>query len=161
MASEELSFLIKKYAKKYDLEPELIAAIIMQESSGNPWASRKEPLFYARYVARHGRSTLPGFVPPSHIVDLITEKNHRATSWGCMQCMGETAREAGFSENELVRLLDPDVGIEWGCRILLKCIKRANGDIDQALLYWNGGGNAQYPKEVFAHIANGNINKIL
>ena len=40
---------ISKRAEKYGLEPSLVAAIILVESSGNPYAIRVEPGFWKRY----------------------------------------------------------------------------------------------------------------
>jgi len=152
---------IIKTAKAFDLDIKLVAAIIMQESSGNPWATRFEPNFYAKYIANKSRATLPGFVPSSDVITITTEKYWRATSFGAMQIMGETAREAGYYENELVKLLDPEIGINWGCKYFAKCMKLAKGSEERALLFYNGGGNLEYPKLVKNHITNGNIYKVL
>lgn len=37
------------------------------------------------------------------------------TSWGLMQIMGGTARDLGFA-GPLTDLMDPELGIFWGCR---------------------------------------------
>jgi soluble lytic murein transglycosylase-like protein len=159
--NEILTPYILESASKNEIRVALVAAVILQESNGNPWASRYEPIFYDRYLRHLGRSTMPGFIPPSDMVDILTEKHHRATSWGSMQCMGETAREAGYMETELVKLLVPAIGIKWGCKILANCLKKAGGDERKALLFWNGGGNSLYPDKVFDRIDNNSIDLLL
>ena len=127
------------HAQKYGLEPEIVAAVCEQESSWNPWAARYEPLFYVKYVAP---MNLPG-----------TESQMRATSFGLMQIMGETAREFGFGGGYLTELCDPDTGVNFGCKKLQKCF-----DIhkvpDCSLLAYNGGGNKDYAAEVLARVSH-------
>src|ERR1700689_4874121 len=70
------------------LEPELVCAIVEQESAWDRWALRYEPAFYARYVEPQ--------VVRGAIAD-ESEARARAFSWGLMQVMGQTAREHGFA----------------------------------------------------------------
>lgn len=146
-------------AKRHQLEPSLIAAVIYQESGGNPLAVRYEPAFFYRYVEPLGKGELPGHVPTS--CSLATEKNLRATSWGLMQIMGETARERGYTGEFLTGLLDPAVNISIGVEYLSHLIRDARGVIPAALARWNGGGNATYAAEVVAHISSGRYRVIL
>lgn len=124
--------LAKKYAIKYSINLSLICALIEHESSWNVFAVRYEPLFYQRYV-----------VPLKGIT--ATEAQMRATSWGLMQLMGQTAREFGFIGKYLAELCDPEIGIDFGCKKLRHCLDRNVSDESRALLEYNGGKDASYP----------------
>lgn len=88
-------------AKKFDLPPELVAAIIMTESDGIPTATRFEPGFLKRYILQ-----IPG---------LSTEvRRARSTSWGLMQVMGEVARGYGY-KGLYKDLCRPELGLYYGC----------------------------------------------
>lgn len=128
--------LAAKYAAKYGLATELVCAVVEQESSWNQWAYRYEPGFYDRYIIPLGLSEPAG--------------RFRATSWGLMQLMGQTAREFGFLGEFFSELCSPDVGLDYGCKKLKKCMDQAGGDETKALLKWNGGSNLDYPKQVIA-----------
>ena len=130
---------VTPYALKYGLEPEIVAAVCEQESGWDTWATRFEPAFFAKYI-----------VP---MTIQIGEGEMRATSFGLMQIMGETAREFGFAGKFLTELCDPDVGVNFGCRKLQKCFD-IHGDPDTALLAYNGGSNPAYPAEVLARISH-------
>ncbi|MFZ5427054.1 MAG: transglycosylase SLT domain-containing protein [Thermodesulfobacteriota bacterium] len=105
--------LIESAAKANGLPANIVSAIVQTESSGNTWATRYEPGFYERYVRTNDVRV---FGP----VSIVTEKNARATSWGLMQIMGETARCLGFNAPFLAALCDPMVGLEWGCKYLMR-----------------------------------------
>lgn len=121
------------------LDPALICAIIEQESSFDQWAIRYEPAFYTKYVE-----------PISGLTS--TEAHGRAFSWGLLQCMGQSARECGF-KGPLPQLCEPETGIRVGCELFTRKMTASRGQIHQALLYWNGGGNEAYPGQVMARIA--------
>ena len=152
-----LTPIIIKAALDYKIDAEVLGALILQESGGNPWATRYEPAFYLKYISKLTRSTLPGFVPNPNQVSLMTEKKHRATSWGCCQVMGETAREHGYSEIYITRLLDPVVGITWGAKVLSSFITKENGSVTRGLLRYNGGGDSTYGVKVLSRIQNKEI----
>lgn len=100
------------------------------------------------YVAGKSRAELIGHVP-ARLPTLTSEKNARATSWGLMQVMGQTAREHDFEDDYLTELcIHPRKGIEWGCRYFAWCLERKNGNTGEALLKYNGGGNPNYDEEV-------------
>lgn len=127
--------LVNKFAVKYGLDVSLVCALIHHESAWNTYAMRCEPLFFTRYIQP---------MLDKHTVRTMTEANSRATSWGLMQVMGEVAREMGFSGQFLAELCDPQIGIDFGCRKLQKCIN-STSDVRAALLSYNGGGDQQYP----------------
>lgn len=157
---------IKKYvhffAGQYTLDPALVASVIWQESKGDPWAHRYENKFFLRYLASvASRKDLRGYVPPSGgQISLSTEVRDRSYSWGVMQVMGETAREFNYQEESLAKLLRIPENIEIGCKILDAKIKKANGNIEEGLLFWNGQANPDYGKEVLSHLASREYEKI-
>jgi soluble lytic murein transglycosylase-like protein len=140
----ELIDLARHIAAEHSLDPQLVCAVVEQESAWNPWAVRYESGFLSRYVA------------PLYTAGKLsaTEAYTRAMSWGLMQVMGQVAREFGFKGTSLSELCDPPAGIEFGCRILSARLARAKGDVPAALLAWNGGADANYPAEVLARKRN-------
>jgi soluble lytic murein transglycosylase-like protein len=138
MIKTELEQLARTIAAKHDLPPEIVCGMIEREATENQWAVRYEPGFLARYVmAQYNAGKLD-----------VTETYTRAMSFGVMQVMGQTARELGFDGLYLTELCNPPVGIEFGCRKLADCLKRCGGNVDAALLAYNGGSNKDYPGEV-------------
>lgn len=109
--STALMEIIKEAAEYRSLPPALVTAIVSVESDFNPAAIRYEPAFYARYI-------LGGMFKPIYPCSKETEAHARATSWGLMQVMGQTARERGFSGTFLSELCDPASGLYWGCKHL-------------------------------------------
>ncbi len=138
---EALELLARSVASRHQLYPELVLAIIEQESGFNPWAIRYEHGFFQRYI-------LPQWVNSK--LPSITEAQARAFSWGVMQVMGQVAREHGFEGAFLAELCDPAIGLEVGCRVLAAKLAAADGNVTKALLLWNGGSNAAYPEQVLA-----------
>ncbi len=84
----ELVALARDAARRHLLWPELVCAVIDQESNWIPWALRYEPAFYDRYVQ-------PQFARGA--IGCEGEARSRAFSWGLMQVMGQVAREQGFA----------------------------------------------------------------
>jgi hypothetical protein len=133
-----------KYGAQYGIDATLICALCEWESGGwMPWAIRYEPLFYSHYIQP---------LLNNGTIHNITEAMARATSWGLMQVMGQTAREFGFT-GHLASLCDPDIGIEWGCKKLRKCLDLRGNDVKAALLAYNGGGDVNYPFDVMPLMA--------
>lgn len=123
LVSKEIRDAIER--THYDVDPDLIEAIVMTESSGNPNATRYEPAFYERYIKSLG---LPE-----------EEGRKRATSYGLMQIMYQSAWEDGYRDN-VERLLMIDVGLNWGVKHLLKKIKKyGQQDINRAISAYNAG----------------------
>ena len=134
----------RRIAAAAGIDPQLVCAVIEQESDWNPWAVRYEPGFLSRYVA-------PLYTAGKFSA---TEAYTRAMSWGLMQVMGQVAREFGFKESSLAELCDPATGVEFGCKILSRRLARAKGDTSLALQAWNGGAYANYAAEVLARMRN-------
>lgn len=141
----DLLTLARRVAETHTLWPELVCAIVEQESSWNPWALRYEPSFYEKYIAPQ--------IARGSMVD-STESRARAFSWGLMQVMGQVAREHGFTGVSLASLCDPAAGLEIGCRIFAAKLAAAEGNVSRALLLWNGGGNRDYPAAVLARASH-------
>lgn len=137
MLRTEIIDLVRKVCG--DLDPVLVCAIIEQESGFDPWAIRYEPAFYTKYV-----EPLKGLS--------VTEAHGRAFSWGLMQCMGQVAREVGY-KGQFAQLCSPETGITIGCTVFDGKMRAARGDVHQALLYWNGGSNKEYPGQVMARVS--------
>jgi soluble lytic murein transglycosylase-like protein len=139
---QALIVLAQQKAEKYGLDAALVCSVIEQESNWNPFAVRYEPAFYARYI-----------VPSIEVGHFgHTEATCRATSWGLMQVMGQTARDSGFGGPFLSELCDPEVGIEIGCKYLSVLYSKTGNNMRDALLRYNGGSNEDYPDQVIARM---------
>lgn len=149
--------LAAKIAKDYNLEPALVQAICQVESEWNAYAMRYEDMFEARYLAGEDFDV---FLPCSR----KTEHKARATSWGLMQIMGQTARELGFSRPFLSELCEPAKGIEYGCMYLSRLVKKhGSDDIEAIVSAYNAGRpvkrqdgkwvNEAYVRKVMSHYA--------
>ena len=161
MIDAALITMAKEIAGRHALDGALVCAVIEQESSGDTWAMRYEPAFYARYIAPMLAAGQISQAPPT---TAETEATARATSWGLMQVMGETAREAPVNYyGPLAALCDPATGIEVGCRRLAADLAKAAagnpvlapGDpliTQSALSLYNGGADPSYPSAVLARV---------
>jgi len=137
--------LARRVAKGVGLDPALVCAIVEQESSWDSFAVRYEQGFFDCYVQP---SAAGGAVRPS----TSTEARCRAFSWGLMQIMGQCAREMGFDGPYLSELLEPAIGLQFGCKLLARKLELAGGDVERALDLWNGGANPAYSSQVMARI---------
>jgi hypothetical protein len=154
--SPDIDSLIVATVGKYRLPPEIVRAMVVQESTDNTCAIRFEQGFYDRYL----KGKTPNFRPEG--CSWNTERVGRAVSWGLLQVMGETARCNGF-RGWFPELCQPAVGLEWGCLYLSRLRDRflAKGGWEVVVRAYNGGsGNAfntanTYPAEVLARIPGG------
>lgn len=144
---DSIRSLIAAIADKHGLDPLLVEAVAMVESGGDQWAYRYEPGYRWIYEFRDRR------------VSADTELSGQKTSWGLMQIMGAVARERGFREPFLTRLLLPAENVEYGCRHLAHLASR--GFLGRDLVAsWNAGtprlkpdgtyDNQQYVDKVLA-----------
>lgn len=129
--------MLGAYEKEFDLPAGVLGAVIAQESSGNPYATRYEPDFFAKYIEFRPRVKLGGTWPAAVTED--TERHGRATSWGLMQVMGQVARELGFEGNYFTELSEPSVGVRFGAMFLKRKLDVYGPDLSQALSAYNGG----------------------
>lgn len=128
----------------------IICGLIERESFWNTYAIRSES--ESGFVARYGAA----------YADLVRKSAQKAddhwfrfedifyASYGLMQVMYPVALELGAEFRFPTELCDPEMGIEWGCRILRKKLEIAKSDIVKALLFYNGGGNKNYASEILA-----------
>lgn len=145
---------IKYYAAINQLPYELVAAIILTESSGNPYAARfepcwewyQEPKLYAKELG----------------ITEDTERVFQATSWGLMQIIGTCARELGYSI-ELPRLAEVDKNLQYGCRKLGVLFHKYN--LSECISAYNAGhpvkSNQAYVDKVLTYIDSVERFKIL
>jgi soluble lytic murein transglycosylase-like protein len=147
----EMEELARAAAEKYLLPPELVCAVIEQESAWRPTATRYEPAFAARYGQRYRQ-----MFPECPYLD----DAHFYSSLGLMQVMGAVAWEHQFRDDPQL-MLDPTVNVEVGCRVLQSKLRACgwtpgNGlgedVVVRGLLRWNGGGRKAYAREVLARV---------
>jgi soluble lytic murein transglycosylase-like protein len=120
--------LIDDAAARHGLDPYLIGAIVLTESSGQTHAVRYEPSYRWLYK--------PEEVKPS-MSSLETEVTCQKISFGLMQVMGAVAREYGH-RGWLTELCRPEVGLEYGCKYFVRLLKRFR-TIDAAVSAYNQG----------------------
>lgn len=113
-------------ATKYALSPELLAAQVLVESSGQPDAFRFEPAFYKTYVKGNANAKAGRFGPLA------------ACSYGPLQILLETAVEIGFV-GEPEELFIPEIGMTWGAKYLASLLTWAGGEYNKAWSAYNGG----------------------
>lgn len=123
-------------AKQHGLDPDLVHAMCMVESSGDTRAYRYEPAYFLRYMAKDERW--------KHADPRVV-----SASYGLMQVMYQVALEFGFPPNDPPeQLYIPSIGIEFGCRVLaerMAWVTREAGNLSEgirlraALASYNGG----------------------
>jgi soluble lytic murein transglycosylase-like protein len=102
-------------AKKYELDPVLVAAIVCAESAAFPKSARYEDGYpYVWQVKEFAKI---------HRISADTEKILQQTSWGLMHIMGGTARWIGFT-GWLPDLCERQTGLEYGTRYLAMLSKK-------------------------------------
>lgn len=161
---------ITKVATAFKLDPYLVAAQVLVESGGNPFAWNPEPRYHYLWDVRKNapfRSLRPSESanedPPTDFPSLRGDPDQewwgQQASWGLMQVMGALARENGFDGPYLTQLTDPLVNLHVGCAHLTKLLEWAKGDYAQAFAAYNGGKggnltppfrNQSYADKVFA-----------
>ena len=125
--------LVYHTAAQFGLDPLLVAAIVQQESGGNPWMTRYESTtdhyvvnlgMYRDYASKLGISQQTEYEAEKH-------------SWGLMQVMGFVARELGY-DGLLTRILIPSIGINLGC-LKLQQLFQKYGDVEKVISSYNQG----------------------
>lgn len=137
---------IEAAAARHALDPDLVEAVVEQESSSRFYAYRFEPGFWTKYLATNPTwsSRKPAEV---------------SASYGLMQVMFTTAVDHGFT-GQPWELFDPAVGLDYGCRVLATNLVWAEsafsgnpGDksqiiITSALAAYNGGRKGNDPDNI-------------
>lgn len=117
---------IEALAAQFHLDPDLVEAIVLTESSGKTHAYRFEPGFWQRYM--RNKPEYDGANP-----------ERVSSSYGLMQVMYPVAREMGFAENAPEYLFVPTIGLFWGCKKFRSLLDWSKQNVDQALAAYNGG----------------------
>ena len=117
---------IQYAAEGAGLDPTVVTALVLVESSGYTHSYRYEPEFWTGYLADHPKW-----------------KDHNpmrvSASYGLMQILYVTAVERGYQGGDPEFLFVPRIGLRWGCKHLRWLLDRADGAIDVALAAYNGG----------------------
>lgn len=114
-------------ADRHGLDPQLVEAVCLTESSGKTSAYRPEPGFWDRYMK--DRPEWDG-ANPARV----------SASYGLMQCMFPTAIDFGMARTDPPEyLFVPLIGLEYGCRVLKDRLIWSRDDVDAALAAYNGG----------------------
>jgi soluble lytic murein transglycosylase-like protein len=122
----------------YPVEPELLMALVIQESGGDPLARRYEPKYQAKYVtgnSRWDKARAAGWTDAA-----------LATSWGLTQVLGATAwDELGwhYPPDAHGGITNPVSNLKLGAHYLQKQLARWGNELE-ALLAYNGGSGAVY-----------------
>jgi soluble lytic murein transglycosylase-like protein len=166
MTPQAIGEIVNRIAPQYGLRADIVLCIILQESDGDPFRNRIEES-YVELLKPKKREELSGWKPgPKDMPNLKTEKYNRSQSWGLMQVMGETARWcAGVTAPYLTVLLEPERGVDTGCKVLSYYLKK-HGTYDRALAAYNAGVptstlGQQYSAEVLARLARGEHKRFL
>jgi len=116
---------IRAAAAQFGLDPLLLEAQVLAESSGNADAFRFEQAFWNNYLKNKAEwaSSVPRRV---------------SSSYGLMQIMYPVAKEIGFT-GEPEELFVPTVNLQWGCKKFRQLLNWAGGDVVKALVAYNGG----------------------
>ncbi len=125
---------IEAISARFHLDPDLVEAIVMTESSGKTNAYRFEPAFWQRYMK--DKPQWDG-----------ANAERVSSSYGLMQVMYPVALEHGFNENAPEYLFVPTIGLFWGCTHLRALLDWSTQNVNQALAAYNGGkgGNSTTP----------------
>jgi len=120
---------VDEVCEKYDLKKDMLHAMILNESHGNTWAMRYEPKWHYFYK-------VPEMAQRNQITE-ITEQQLQSFSYGLLQVMGGVARELQYF-GPLPQLLNPSVGLEFGCKKLKELGKRYDR-LDDLVSAYNAG----------------------
>jgi len=139
--------LIEQVAAKHDLDPLLVEAVVVKESSGNADAFRFEPDFYNRYL-----KLSPGW---EWARKKYANPRRISSSYGLMQVMFPVAVEDGYPKTDPPELMFlPEVALEYGCRRLRRLrewSEEAGPTVDPhqrllaSLAAYNGGKGSNLP----------------
>lgn len=137
---------IEAAAARHALDPDLVEALVEQESDSKFYAYRFEPGFWTRYLAPNPTWSKRR---PAEV----------SASYGLTQVMYTTAVEKGF-DGQPWQLFDPATNLEYGCRVLAanlvwaeKAFSGNPGDksrivVASALAAYNGGKKGNDPDNV-------------
>lgn len=141
---------IERVAATHGVDPNVIEAMVWQESGGDEFAWNPEPRYrYFWDVKQQGpfrsvtASEMAAKFPPKDFPVFGGDRDQewwaQQASWGLLQIMGAVAREQGFRGVYLVELSQPTLNLDIGCRFFAALLKWAKGDTWKAVAAYNGG----------------------
>lgn len=148
---KNLRMLAEEAASRHGLDADLVEAVTLVESGGDPDAWNPEPRYPYLWNVRKGmpfrrltqEETLSKFPPkdfPCIGGDPDQEWWAQQASWGLMQVMGAVARELKFRKPYLVTLCsNPGLNLDLGCAHLAGHLRWSAGDWERAVRAYNGG----------------------
>lgn len=150
MTLSDLRLLVRNTALRHDLPEAVLLAQVEVESSFQPYAWNPEPRYKYFWNVKTGKpfrvvtpSETASKTPPPDFPTLAGDSDQewwaQQASWGLLQVMGAVAREQGFREPWLTKLLEPEIGLELGALVLKDNLKRSHGSLEVALAAYNGG----------------------
>lgn len=123
---DELLRMALMKADEYGIRREWVFALIKIESNWDYYAVRFEPnwkyFFKPEYFAHENRITVG------------TEKTLQGCSFGLMQVMGTVAREFDH-RGPILEMVQPDVGLKYGCLKFLSLIRKYGYTMDSVAAY--------------------------
>lgn len=133
---------INEAAWEFGVDRYLVAAIAWKETDYSPTATRYEPEFKKRYIDKISDSTLYKLCPGLAPENILLERTNRATSWGLMQIMGQTARELGLTQSDMSFWLQGYMGVYYGVKYLDR--KLGKHELPEAISAYNAGSPTQH-----------------
>ncbi len=127
--SPEIEAAIQTIATAIPLPADLLKGQVLRESGGDPYAFRFEPVYFQKYIKTNNNAKGFRYGPLA------------ACSFGLLQCLLETAIEAGFTGTP-EELFNPATGLTWGGKIMRGLWAAAGGlnsNYRAALAAYNGG----------------------
>lgn len=113
-------------ARNHGLDPQLVTAVVLQESAGKTDAFRYEPGVWTWFQGHPKAAGLSA--------------RRAASSYGLMQVLYATATDYGFN-TEPEYLFIPRVGLDFGCYHLAHCLKWGHYSVGRGLAAYNGGAS--------------------
>lgn len=129
MTSNELLEIIKYHAENYNIPPNILYGICMQESNMQIYACRYEPNYKWLFT--------PEKVKPK-LCSTQTEEIFQKISWGVGQVMGAVLRELGYTDWLPAILSDKNAQIMYGAKHLANLKKRFPNGNDYISAYNQG-----------------------
>lgn len=125
--------IIQKVSDFYEIDFNLISAMVDVESYYNPLA--------VRYEAHYNYLSSPHKHCKANKITVDTEITLQRMSFGLMQVMGANIREMGFLGNLVEIPSRPEEGLKYGIIHLKKQLDRYDQSIDDAVSAYNQGNN--------------------
>ncbi|MFZ5788993.1 MAG: lytic transglycosylase domain-containing protein [Acidobacteriota bacterium] len=161
LTDSESRGLVAGAARRAGLEPALVAALILQESAGDPWAWNPEPRYRWLWDVRQDRPfrrledhEVLAEAPPADFGCVAGDPDQewwgQQASWGLLQVMGSVARERGFRGPYLTELCDPETNLTYGCAHLARLFARfPAAGVEGVVSAYNAGRPVETNRETY------------